>query len=229
MSYCLWKNYQSKAGNTDYRLRYYDDYLEENCVFFRYLLEKRLAGMSEVNIAIIGGGNGWELTAINEILEKTGLDIDVSCTVVDNYKWPINEIDSNRGRNIKDIVFVKKDMFDFLMDEDNISRFDLLYFSRCINYTDLHECGYLNRCTWDGNSQEIFAILKDVLSEQHILTAFAQIELGKQGYTMDVNNNFKRIFGFGEGLRIKCPASRTSLYLWSGGDVTVPQEGNFAS
>ena len=153
-----------------------------------------------LKIAIFGGGNGWELDAINHCLSKTNNALQVECTIIDNIVWPINNIEENKGKMIGSIEVVKKNFFDYLKKVKK-GDYNLLYFSRCINYIDTKDTDCLS---------DLLAELSRIGTK----VAFAQIELDKEGNTRDFNVKFKKLFGFNEGL--KCESldwPKTTLYV----------------
>ena len=198
----LWKKYGDPEGNKDYEQRYYSDYDQENIDFFNHLfkiLGARRRTEHPYKMAIIGGGNGWELNAIEECLSKEPFDLE--CTIIDKIKWPLNHIDSCKYDHISNINFVKEDMFNYLQ-HDNLD-YDVLYFSRCVNHTDM-----------EGNTM-ILERLYELLVRHGITCAFAQIELKKEGPTKEFNKRFKEIFGFKSTgyLSNSVNNPRTSLYV----------------
>ena len=195
----LWTQYDVREGNELYENSYYADYSKENELFFNYLLNDHSQESGPMKIAIFGGGNGWELDAINLCLLRMKGAPKLECKIVDRIIWPINHIDENKGKMIETIDVVRGDIFNYLRTIKH-GDYDLLYFSRCINYVDTKDTERLTE-------------LSTELSRVGTRAAFAQIELDKWGKTKEFNDEFKRIFGFDEGLRCEeLDWPRTRLY-----------------
>lgn len=194
---------------------YYDYYTAENAAFFRKVFREMTMGDTDFcNIAIIGGGNGWELAAIDE---AAGYENNqrINCTIVDRCIWPKNDIRRNYA-HIGSIHIQKMDMFDFLRDTDSVKKFDLLYFSRCINYTDLEQSGYINCGNYGDGAKSLFIGLKKMIADAGVFCVFAQIELRKIGHTRMLNELFKKEMGLGDYVH-NLPYSHTRLYLYDPG------------
>ena len=127
-----WINYNNVDGNATYHRKYYTKYMRENIeifkkIFEKYSMERIKNGLS---ICIVGGGNGWELKCIDEY--ENNIIANLSVTIIDKLIWPLNEI--SKCKNIKNINIIIGEYEDILKSS-NIS-YDIIIFSRCINYTE---------------------------------------------------------------------------------------------
>lgn len=196
-NYC-WSSYNDIVGNFDYELRYFDSYDRENRVFFKHIFDNYLNGMTDIRIAIIGGGNGWELSAINDCISNMQNKSKVECCIIDRVIWQYNRLYDRKYENISEITVIYDDYGDYLNENDDM--FDLIYFSRCINYKD---CGYAN-----------IDSIREMLERKKTLVAFAQIELSqKNGKTNQFNDEFKEAFGIDDNTDSMHCEGRTRLYV----------------
>lgn len=175
LSSCKWKDYDNIYANMDYYFRYYIEYKNDNARFFKNILNHFVNVKKQIKICIIGGGNGWEVSTINETAKNYNFDISVF--VIDKIVWPINELNNNE--NLNSCTVQLGDYSKILKLYSN--EFDIIYFSRIINYTDS------SSIKWN----EFSMLLND---NQESVIAFAQIVLDKTGETRSFENVFEENF-----------------------------------
>lgn len=131
---CNWKHYSSLYSNLNYYSYFYKEYQSINTLFFDYIFSNivnRKKIIQTLKIIIVGGGSGIEFESINKVAIK--YDVDVECLVVDRCIWPLNCF-NNIYEKIKKVDIKLIDVLSFLNLEHN---YDIVVFSRVINYTEL--------------------------------------------------------------------------------------------
>jgi len=133
--YCnWWYKYWSKCSNIFYEKKYYVPYSTINDLFFNKIetLKKgNIFNKKVVNIVLVGCGNFYELSSLNDIAKeysKTRFNI----IVLDRFIWQKNRLNDIDGNNcFCNLWFKKCDFYDELKN-DIYNKADLIYFSRCI-------------------------------------------------------------------------------------------------
>lgn len=128
-----WFPYNKIENNFNYFQRYQDDYNHANLYFFNTIFKHLINKTSKrsFKIAIIGGGNGSELFALNEVGKSNLINFD--CTFVDKVIWPANYF-YKEYRHISDLTIKKMDYNKFI---DEKIKYDVVIFNRILNYKDL--------------------------------------------------------------------------------------------
>ena len=187
-----WKDYNNLYGNMDYYHNYYKEYKKDNETFFKSIFNQFIGKKKQLRICIVGGGNGWEVSCINDLARTYNFEISVF--VIDKYIWPINKFNDNS--NLKSCI-VKMGDFSKILDAYS-NKFDLIYFSRIINYVDS------SLINWNE-----FA--KMLNSNQESIIAVAQIILNKEVLTRNFEKMFEETYPL---RRINIPfTNKTELFI----------------
>ena len=182
----VWFNYDTIAGNLQYTHRYYPYYDTKNRRIFEYLFWRYFKNKQSIRIAIVGGGNGWELDAIYDLLETKFTNLRVECTIIDPIEWPLAHTGMYRtcGHVVRQI-YKKIGSHYGELDPASLVGYDLVYFARCINYTDSRDMNL----EWLKSRTQIL--------RRTTLVAFDQIELerdSKRYRTHDFQKEFESVF-----------------------------------
>ncbi len=132
-----WFRYDTVRGNVQYAGFFGKPYHIRNRVIFRHLFSTYFSDRTSASIAIIGGGNGWELDEIYDLTDEVFTDLSVQCTIIDPVEWPLRHtgVHQSLGHSVKHIHRRIGQMYGGV-DPADLSSYDLVYFARCVNYCD---------------------------------------------------------------------------------------------
>ena len=141
-----------------------------------YMLPRR----KPLNIAIVGGGNFYDVNALNSILGDW--PYMVNAYIIDKNIWPNNKYSSKDLCNFNSVTLLKKDFFYEL--NNPTYDYDVIVFSRCINFTE-----YLNWSSYDTPTKYINAFIK--LLEGSNVKKFYLIKINWSMFANNINSNSK--------------------------------------
>ena len=202
-----WFDYESLGGNIKYAGFYSYWYHLRNRIAFQHLFCNYFRDRSSINIAIIGGGNGWELDDIYDIIDEQCPNMVVNCTVIDPVLWKFGHVEVHMmaGRPVK-YVRGRIGQFGKGIDPAYLSDYDLVYFARCINYCDNRSLSL----EWLRNRTAILS--------RSTLVAFHQVDQPEtRWHSYQYEQEFENVF---EGVIQKCHTRsemiKESLYVMEG-------------
>lgn len=189
-------SYHNKDSNSKYINDYYHSFWLENYNFIKLLVEKCIQKKNnshiKIDIAIIGGGNFFELRALN-ILAKKYSSIEFNVFIIDKNYWQVNDYSKKYCEFINSLTLVKNDFFDEL--NSNIT-YDIICFSRCINLTEqLNWSSFYNSKIYFSNFSSLLrknsnSIIGMIQVNWKYLTQ-KSIEFDKQLHSYLLDNNIK--------------------------------------
>lgn len=213
--------YYNPDSNRNYISNYMDIYIKNEKYNFKWLIRDFLnehPNCDEINIAIAGGGNLFEIKAINEIICEECVTKLVNVYVFDKKIWSENIYTPDITTHINKIELFEGDFFEVLKREE-LPNIDIYVFARCLVFGELFQS---NNIKTDEEGQKKFcekvAELMEFLLQFNVKIATIQCENGE--LTSGFKSKLLNFLNDNSGMFVegpfpsfdKCPSRESRMY-----------------
>ena len=167
-------NYDNFDANQDY-FKKYEMYLKYDVSYINRLFGECIVNKSnmKLNVLLLGCGHLAEVYSFIETYDECGFEFPLNILVMDKILWPVNflrdirELVLEKKKNIN--VFFKKTDFIIELLNNSYDYFNIMYFSRCINYLDY------KRCNYEIKIEEYYKYLEKIIKKNNAVFGFSQV------------------------------------------------------